>query len=431
MNCRYGQKSLLLGASLLLLPHTSPEQSEAWRATWAASPSAWVPTNAVIPPVPASLKMLADTGAEQTIRDIVHVSSAGEECRLRLSNVFGKEPLHLSNVHVAIQSAASSTVASTDRMATFGGEATFDIPPGADMLTDSIMMRIPAGSNLSISFVTNGRKSSYSVHFLALQTSYIAPGNQAGSESLHDAVAIPSWPFLTEVQVAGQGASEGTVVAFGDSITDGALTTAEKNRRWPNRLSERFEQKGINLAVTDAGIAGNRLLHDAQGAYGTVFGVNALARFDRDVLAQAGVRYLIVQMGTNDIGQPGSGGVPKDSAVSVREIEVALSQLAEKAHEHGIRVLVGTLTPFANSLAPGYYSPEKEQMRQELNTWIRSTKRFDGVADFDKALQYPADKTRLRADLDGGDHLHPNDAGDKAMADSIPLSFFAPADPKK
>ena len=173
-------------------------------------------------------------------------------------------------------------------------------------------------------------------------------------------------------------------------------------------------------------IAGNRLLHDAQGNYGTAFGINALARFDRDVLAQAGVRYLIVLLGINDIGQPGSGGVPKDSVVSVLDIEFALGQLADRAHEHGIRVLAGTLLPFCGALSPGYDSAEKEQMREELNLWIRSSKSFDGIADFDKALQNPSDKTRLRPDFDGGDHLHPNDAGDKAIAESIPLNFFTP-----
>jgi len=189
-------------------------------------------------------------------------------------------------------------------------------------------------------------------------------------------------------------------------------------------LYERLAAKKKNLAVTDAGIIGNRLFHDAQGTYKTAFGVNALARFDRDVLSQAGARYVVVLLGINDIGQPGSGGVPADSAVTTAQLEMALSQLADHAHDHGMRVMAATLLPFSVAKAPGYYSPEKERMREELNAWIRQSKKFDGVADFDKAVQDPKDPLRMRAEFDGGDHLHPNDAGDKALADSIPLDFF-------
>jgi lysophospholipase L1-like esterase len=368
--------------------------------------------------------MLATSDAEQTVRDIVHVSAGGEQCRVRISNAFGKEPLLITAVHAALQAEKSAIIVGTDRVVTFDGETAISIPPGANALSDPIPLPLSPNANLAISLATKERKSTYTVHFYALQTSYIAPGDQAAAVSLHDATEIPSWPFLTEVQVTSLPATDGTIVALGDSITDGALTTAGKNLRWPNLLFDRLAANGINLAVTDAGIAGNRLLHDAQGNYGTVFGVNALARFDRDVLSQAGVRYLIVLLGTNDIGQPGSGGVPQDSAVSVREIEAGLSQLAAFSHDHGIRILVATLPPFGGALAPGYDSPSKDRMREALNQWIRTSTNFDGVADFDKALRDPANPTRIRADLDGGDHLHPNNAGDKALADSIPLSFF-------
>jgi lysophospholipase L1-like esterase len=410
-------------------------RNNAWRATWAASPSQW--TASV--PVPPSWKTLswsslADSDAEQTIRDIVHVSAGGNRCRVRISNAFGETPLLIHDVHAAIHATGatgSTIVAATDRAVTFGGESSLSIPPGADMLSDPIPLEISPNTNLSVSLATTGRKSSYTIHFLALQTSYAAPGNQAGASSLHDASAIPSWPFLTEVQVAGHGSIAGTVVAFGDSITDGAATAPETNRRWPNRLFERIEARGLGLAVTDAGISGNRLLHNGQGNMGSVFGVNALARFDRDVLGQAGVRYLIVLLGINDIGQPGAGGVPTNSAVSAKEMELALSQLADRAHEHGIRVMGGTLLPFGSATAPGYYSADKEKQREEVNAWIRASGKFDAIADFDKALQDPGDATRMRAAFDGGDHLHPNDAGAKALADAIPLTFFSAAAPRK
>jgi lysophospholipase L1-like esterase len=419
-------RMLLCGVLAVSLPHAMLAQNEVWRATWSASPSAW---NASMPEPPAwkalSWKTLADSETEETIRDIVHLSSGGDRCRVRISNAFGDTPLLIRDVHAAIQQAGSDVRAASDHALTFGGESSISIPPGAGVLSDSVTIELLANTNLAISFTTKGPTSSYTIHFMALQTSYYAPGAQAGAATLHDATAIPSWPLLTEVQVTGRDASEGTVVAFGDSITDGAITPMNANHRWPNRLFERLQTRGIHVAVTNAGIAGNRLLHNSQGLLGTAYGVNALARFDRDVLSQAGVRYVIVLMGTNDIAQPGSGGIPADSAVSAKAIEVALSQLADRAHEHGIHIMVGTLPPFGDATAPGYYTAEKGKMRDQVNQWIRKSKNFDAVADFDRALRDPITPNHLRHEFDGGDHLHPSEAGAKAMADAIPLTFFS------
>lgn len=417
---------LLCGALAVSLPHALSAQDDVWRAAWSASPSAWYASMPVPPAWKAlSWKALADSGSEETIRDIVHISAGGDRCRVRISNAFGDAPLRIRDVHVAIQKAASAVRAASDRAVTFDGESSINIPPGADVLSDPVAIALPANTNLAVSFTTTGRLSSYTIHFMALQTSYYAPGDQASAATLHEATAIPSWPLLTEVQTDGRYASEGAVVAFGDSITDGAITPMDANHRWPDRLFERLQTTGIRLAVTNAGIAGNRLLHNSQGVLGPAFGVNGLARFRRDVLSQAGVRYVIVLLGTNDIGQPGSGGVPADSAVSAEEIEVGLSQLADRAHERGIRIMVGTLPPFGDATAPGYYTAEKGRMREEVNQWIRENKRFDAVADFDKALRDPANSNRLRPVFDGGDHLHPNEAGAKAMADAVPLTFFS------
>ena len=397
-------------------------QAVTWRATWAASQTPPLPVGSATPRSAETSVRLDET---QTIRDIVHVSAGGDRCRLRISNVFGKTPLLISSTHVALQDEKSSILPDTDRIATFGQQREISIPPGADMLTDPISIHIPENVNLAVSLTTKGQRVIDTVHFYALQTSYTAPGDQAAAVEMHDVTPVSIWPFLSEVQVSGDGADEGTLVAFGDSITDGAHSTPEKNLRWPNQLFERFEATGLNLAVTDAGIAGNRLLHDGQGPYATVFGPNALARFDRDVLSQAGIRYLVVLLGINDIGQPGSGGVPTNSAVTSSDIEVALSQLAARAHVRGIGILIATLLPFGGASAQGYFSLQKEHMREEVNEWIRKSSEFDGIADFDKALRDPVDKTRMRPTYDGGDHLHPNDAGAKAMADSIPLNLFS------
>ncbi len=411
----------MFGAYLLVSSQSGLlAQVDTWRATWTASPSASLTTDSEI----ASSKAPASPDSMQTVRDIVHVTASGDRCRLRISNAFGKRALLISNTHVALQERKSSIVAGTDRTATFGGEFVVSIPPGADVLSDPIAFDVPQNGNLAVSFTTTGRRVSDTIHFYALQTSYTAPGDQAASAMLREATDISVWPFLTEVQVSGKDSSEGTVVAFGDSITDGAHSTPQMNRRWPNRLFERFTEKGLKLAVTNAGLAGNRLLHDGDGPYGAVFGVNALARFDRDVLSQAGIRYLIVLLGINDIGQPGSGGVSTNSVVTTRDIQVGLSQLAARAHEHGIRVVIGTLLPFGGATAEGYFSPSKEQMRVEVNQWIRTSGDFDAVADFDLALQDPADKTRMLPAFDGGDHLHPSDAGAKAIADAVPLKAF-------
>jgi lysophospholipase L1-like esterase len=371
--------------------------------------------------MPANFKTLLTPEPEQTLREIVHVSLGGQGVRIRVSNAFGKVPLRLSDAHVAVRDHNATIVAATDRALTFNGEAGITIPAGADVLSDSMDMAVPAHADLAVSLVTEGRTSTDTGHFYALQTSYTAPGDQAAALSLRTAAEIPSWAFLSEVQVANSAPHAGAVVAFGDSITDGAHSTADTNGRWPDRLSERLAAAKRDLAVTDAGIVGNRLLHDGQGPLGGIFGPNALARFDRDVLAQAGVRDVIVLLGINDIGQPGAGDVPADTAVTSTQIEGALRQIAERAHEHQIRVIGATLLPFEGTASPGYYSPEKESKRQAVNAWIRTSGVFDGVADFDKAVQDPKHPARILPEFDGGDHLHPSDAGMKAMAGAVPL----------
>ena len=217
--------------------------------------------------------------------------------------------------------------------------------------------------------------------------------------------------------------SASAVVAFGDSITDGARSTVDANRRWPNILANRLAERhgGKKIGVLDAGIGGNRILHDATA--NVRFGVNALARFDRDVLAQPGIKYVIVLEGINDLGHAGTSA-PASETVSADDLIAGLKQMIERAHERGIKIFGATLTPFEGTAFPGYFTPEKEVKRKAVNEWIRTSKAFDGVVDFEKAVRDPDHPDRMKAAYDGGDHLHPGDAGYKAMGDAIDLSLF-------
>ena len=260
------------------------------------------------------------------------------------------------------------------------------------------------------------------IHYAAEQTSYLGQGDLTGAVSIPEPATITSWVFLTGLDVSAPEAAS-TVVAFGDSITDGAHSTIDANRRWPNILADRLSAKSARkqIAVLDAGIGGNRILHDA--STNLRFGVNALARFDRDVLAQAGVKYVIVLEGINDLGHAGTSA-PESETVSAEDIVAGLTQMIDRAHEKGLKIFGATLTPFEGTVFPGYFTPEKEVKRKAVNTWIRTSNAFDGVIDFEKAVRDPNHPDRILAAYDSGDHLHPSDAGYKAMAEAIDLSLF-------
>jgi lysophospholipase L1-like esterase len=250
-------------------------------------------------------------------------------------------------------------------------------------------------------------------HGLASQTSYTAPGNVVGAKALEAPAEIKSWPFLKAVDVLLAGDS-GAIVAFGDSITDGAQSTLNANARWPDELARRLQadKKTANLGVLNQGIGGNCVLHDCTGP-------SALARFDRDVIAQAGVRYIILLESINDIGHATEPAKRFD--VSADDLILGFTQLIERAHTHGIKVIGATLTPVAKSK---YDSPAEETIRQAVNQWVRTSPLLDGFVDFDKATQDPANPAMFLPAYDSGDHLHPKDAGYKAMGDSIDLKLF-------
>jgi lysophospholipase L1-like esterase len=319
------------------------------------------------------------------------------------------------------------------------------------VLSDPVDLEVPALSDLAISLHLPGSVAANTIHASAFQTNYVSlPGNFTGATAFPLERTITSWPFLTEVDVNTPGAA--AIVALGDSITDGSNTRIDTNHRWPDLLALRLQTSrealtstpankqpgkqadkqavapaglvtwGTALGVVNRGIGGNRLLRDPGEQ--PLFGRAALERFDRDVLATAGVRYLVVLIGINDIGHPGTGTIPVSEEPTVAELIAGYRQLIARAHAKGIAIYGATLTPFEGTVFPGYYSPEKEQIRQGVNNWIRSGDEFDGVIDFDRAVRDPSHPTRMLPAYDSGDHLHPNDLGMQAMANAIPLQLF-------
>lgn len=388
-------------------------QQGAWIGTWAASPSPQLASDAM-------RKANLDFN-NQTIREVVHISLGGDMLRVRLSNAYGKSAVEIGAAHIALHGKESAIVPGSDHALTFGGNASVSIPPDAPVLSDAVNMKIPWGAEVVISLYLPEPSTGAGIHYAAQETSYIGAGDLTAAASINGTGSIASWVFLTGVDVAAP-ASAATIVAFGDSITDGARSTVDANHRWPDILAGRLLAKPEKrLAVVDAGIGGNRILHDA--SENVAFGVNALARFNRDVLSEPGVRYVIVLEGINDIGHPNSSA-PASEAVSAEQIIGALKQLIARAHVHGLRIFGATLTPFEGTIYPGYYTPEKETERQAVNKWIRGGNAFDGVIDFDKAIRDPNNPGRMLSAYDGGDHLHPGDAGYKAMADAIDLALF-------
>ncbi|MGZ5199835.1 MAG: SGNH/GDSL hydrolase family protein [Telluria sp.] len=423
----------LAGLSLQLpaVAQAAGWSNEHWVGTWGAAPAG----------LPLQAQLL--TFNDQTLRLIVHTSIGGSRVRVRVSNELGTKPLRIGSAHIARRQTGAVTVPGTDRVLTFGGAESVTIPPGAPVLSDPVELDVPALSDLAVSMYLPGRVEANTIHATAFQTNYVSlPGNFTGSAALPTDHTITSWPFLTEVDVDAPGSA--AIVALGNSITDGSNTTVDTNHRWPDLLALRLQTTrdlaretraghaalvGINgrLGVVNRGIGGNRLLRDPGEQ--PLFGKAALARFDRDVIATAGAQYLIVLIGINDIGHPGTGTIPISESVTPQDLIAGYRQLIARAHEKGIPVYCGTLTPFEGTIFPGYYTPEKEAVREAVNDWIRSSDEFDAVIDFERAVRDPAHPTRMLAAYDSGDHLHPNDLGMQAMANAIPLELFRSVTP--
>jgi lysophospholipase L1-like esterase len=390
--------------------------------TPATPPQGPNPVAAPAQPAPASAKTAHSSrppafdygAADTTVREIVHLSIGGPQVRVVFTNEFGTDPLTIGAAHVAVSQGGSTLNLASAAGLTFGGRTQIIIPPGALVVSDPADVSVPAGADLAISFFLPAQP----IHQLSERgsnhTGYVAPGNVVGARTLDNATEIRSWPFVKGVDVKAP-AKAAAIVAFGDSITEGAFSTMNEDARWPDELARRLlaDKRTANLGVLNEGISGNRILHDNAGP-------SALARFDRDVLAQAGIKYLIVIEAINDIGTSYDPRRPHD-VVTADDLIAGYQQIIERAHIHSIKVYIGTLTPYTGA---GYMSPAGEAVRQTLNQWIRTTNQIDGFIDFDKAMRDPANPAMYLPAYDHGDHLHPSDAGYKAMGDAIDLNLF-------
>lgn len=379
-----------------------------WVGTWGASPIA------------ASSAVLTVTHlSHQTVREIVYSSVGGNRVRIRVSNVFGTQTVTIGRASISVEMFGAQV--KNLHALTFGGRPSVRIPRGADVLSDPVSMRVPPLTDLAVSLYVPGDTGPATSHFLAQQVNYLANGNSAMDTSAAAfATTVTSWYLFDGVLVSGS--SPGTVVALGDSITDGDHSQVNANMRWPNVLARRLVHTFGRHApgVLDEGIAGNRVLNDS-----ACLGVSALKRLHRDVLSQPRLRDVIFMEGINDIGFssiPENPCTAPNTNVSVGQIIAGDEQIIARVHAAGAKIYCATLTPWRGSPA---WTPAGEVKREALNRWIRTSGACDAVIDFAKVIAEPGHPQYIDPKYDGGDHIHPNDAGYQAMGDAVNLSLFA------
>lgn len=381
-------------------------------STPSAMPRAAPPPSPIVP-VPPML-------SAQTVRMFARVSAGGAQVRFAFRNAAGGDAVTFGAVHAALATgdAANADGAidpSSDRRVTFGGKPTVTLFPGATVWSDPVALAVPPLGTVAISVHLPQPTATNTVHALGLSPALVVAGDATGAAKLESPQRLRSYFWLAGIGVPATHASHATLVALGDSITDGYATTPGAHREWPALLAERLQREGKpGLAVVNAGISGNRILKTGAGE-------SSLQRFDADVLARPGVRWVLLLEGINDINMSIIPGVPASEGVEAAQIIAGMEQLIDRAHLQGIRIAGATILP---TKGLPFYSPRGEAMRTTVNTWIRTSGRFDAVVDFDRAVRDPADPMRLRPDFDPGDHVHPNDAGNRAMADAIDLAVF-------
>jgi lysophospholipase L1-like esterase len=415
----------LLGVTFLAA-QSGKERTEHWVATWATAQEL-SRTIQEIPQLPPGVTMpdfsklkgpamplrIPKSVQDETVRMIVHTSIGGNRLRIELSNAFGRGIVSIADAHIAIRTSESSVDPASDHKITFSGNPGVEIWPGAVIVSDAIDMDVKPMSDLAVSLHVAKSDGEPANHMVGLHTSYIAGGDTTASVSMPKGDTTTGYLWLRSIDVVAPPSSF-AIACLGDSITDGFGTTGDTDHAWPALLAGRLNrlQKGALISVLNEGISGNQILRDGAG-------VSALARFDRDILGEPGVRWIVLLEGINDINLHGQ--ITGPGALAPEDLIAGYRQLIARAHLNGIKVIGATLTPEEGVWLAG---PVGEATRQKVNTWIRNSGEFDAVVDFDAVVRDPNHPARLHKDLDPGDHIHPNDIGNRSMADALALSTF-------
>lgn len=392
--CQHMIKQSVLALLLATAASLCDASETHWTGGWYASPVEFAPQF-----------------SNATFRTVLHVTTGGDRLRLRISNLYGHTPLRVGSVYMSTGNIGKSV--------TFNGAPQVSINPGDVSASDPVEIKIAPGAEITVSvFYPEEIPQELTLHFGAADSNMIVPGNAAVSGA---SLAIAGTPvfatyFLVGVDV-DDAESRGTIVALGDSITEGGTD------RWPALLAQRLSDAGKRYGVVNAGIGGNRLLSDVKGVSG-IYGQSALSRFDREVLEQPTARYVIVYEGINDLGLGETSQLDGSRPPQLADLVAAIRRLATRAHRQGIKIYAATLGPFEGARNPTYYSSRKNTLRGEINHWIRTSKDVDGYFDFDHALADPDHPNRLNPEYDSGDHLHPNPEGERALSQAVDISKF-------
>ncbi len=420
---------VLLGTSMFAIAtvaaQTDSATAEHWVATWATAEdmATTVPDRPVLPPnvkipdfqgargprAPRPLPAVVDN---QTVRMIVHTSIGGKKVRIELQNAFDKQTVSVGNAHIALHTTASSIDPQSDRQLTFSGSKSIDLQPGMVVLSDPVSLELKPMSDVAVSLYIEKNQDTPTNHMPGLHTTYVSNGDTAAAASMPESVTNTAYVWLKSVDVDAPAASF-AIACLGDSITDGFRTTVDADQAWPTLLAKRLSQKqGPAIAVINEGISGNQVLRDGAG-------VSALARFDRDVLTEPGVQWVVLLEGINGINIHGQ--ITGAGAITADDLIEGYKQIIDRAHMNHLKIMGSTLTPDGGLWLAG---PIGEATRQKVNEWIRASGAFDAVVDFDAAIRDKTDPVRMRAEYDSGDHIHPNDPGNLAMADVFDVNVF-------